>query len=96
MYNVCGFIVLKVVHSPNLHKKSEQFNNSKLSEIVGGTTLHLFDETGMLRTRRLKLMVYPEVSGKPLNIFNTRKEEAHCGCRYQIQYLMIQNILTLI
>ena len=74
MYNVCGFIVLKVVHSPNLHKKSEQFNNSKLSEIVGGTTLHLFDETGMLRTGRLKLMVYPDVSGKPLNIFNTRKD----------------------
>ena len=43
-------------------------------DTVGGTTLHLFDEKGLFRTGKLKLLLYPDRKAMPYNIFNLRKD----------------------
>lgn len=58
--------MIKVIQSSHIHST----NDSKSRCIVGVTTLHLFDERGLLRTGKFKLLLYSGKEAMPYNIFN--------------------------
>ena len=81
-------------NNDNTNNTSSYDENStsslKYSEVlIGGTTLHLFNEKGLLRTGKLKLQLYPSKLAVPRSIFSSNDPAATPGlmfddtsCRY--------------
>ena len=85
--------VIQVIHTSHIHSDENIPNDSNQSKtIVGGTTLHLFDEKGLLRMGKQKLYLHTGKEALPLNIFNIGDDstqgiaiDEECSMRLQLE-----------